>query len=786
MSEPDGSHSSRLLRSPLLLLVGAVAAAGTLAALAAVRFSDDRPIIGSTYPQWQLAAGLLILACVAEAAYVRLRHGESTEDLTFFEAVVVAAVLLLPVAQALGVALGGLVLSSLVMRRPLVKVVFNLGSYAAGAALLALLAHAASGSSSTLDARTVLGLVAGTVGFAAVNLLALAVVLSVVEGSRVGETLAAEWQLSVVMALGNAGAGMLAVEIARSAPALLPFVALPVLTLAHSYRSAVRHAEELRRNRWLVTLGAVLAEQPDGGVLLPATETVRGLFAAHEARILVAPGSGVIADQDGTRLEAMNPALTSLLETFSERGDARIVSRALLPVGSRRGLGVALDLGPHTRGALVLGWTDRRSRSWERMWRSGQPLEADQSMLVAVAAAVSNAIRAAEHLQALTEESSKLQAVVDHGTDGIAVLTPQGELLVWSPAMTRLTGIDLMADGAVLGAEGADGSQEEPVVALLTRVGGADTKQADIARALPHGYARAKVMITVRGEDEDRRQLEISVAHIADESHAGELTVLTARDVTEAGRLERLKADFIASVSHELRTPITPIKAYAQLLAKRGQNMEPARRLHALQLIEDRADHLSRLVDDLLLASRVGAVETSQISIELGEVDLRTIVDKSMTSSPLLVGRATATLAGHPVIVSCDTVRAVQCLSNLLSNAVKYSPADSPIQIEITETASHAYVSVTDRGRGIPAAEIERVFERFHRVENAFTMTTSGSGLGLYIARELARAMGGDITLISKLGYGSTLALSLPRPQAADRAEPSAPVAERLPEEARL
>jgi signal transduction histidine kinase len=406
-------------------------------------------------------------------------------------------------------------------------------------------------------------------------------------------------------------------------------------------------------------------------------------------------------------------------------------------------------------------------------------------MLVAVAAAVSNAIRAADHLHALTEETSKLQAVVDHGTDGVAVLAPQGEILVWSPAMTRLTGTDATANDGALGVRPVCQTQDDAVIALLARLGGADTNPAEVARALSAGPAPARVVITVRGDDAERRDLEISVARITDGSQTGELVVLTARDVTEAGRLERLKADFIASVSHELRTPITPIEAYAQLLATRGHRMEPARRLHALQLIEDRADHLSRLVDDLLLASRVGGAETSQITIEPTEVDLRTVVDKSLTTSLLLIGRTNSTVPAHPVVVLCDPVRVVQCLSNLLSNAVKYSPADSPIHIEINETDSLASVSVTDSGRGIPSAEMERVFERFHRVDDAFTMQTSGSGLGLYIARELARAMGGDITLVSQLGHGSTATLSLPRPGAEDHANPSTPARRPVPEEAR-
>jgi signal transduction histidine kinase len=236
-------------------------------------------------------------------------------------------------------------------------------------------------------------------------------------------------------------------------------------------------------------------------------------------------------------------------------------------------------------------------------------------------------------------------------------------------------------------------------------------------------------------------------------------------DATEDRRVEKMKADFVATVSHELRTPITPIKGYARLLASRGDRMEPARRLHALQLIEDRADHLSRLVDDLLMASRVQPTETSKLAIDLVTEDLRNIVRQAVTAYPLLSHRLDVRLPAHPVMVSCDTVRALQCLTNLIGNAEKYSAEDTPIVVELRDdpATGTARVIVIDRGRGIPAAEHERIFERFHRVEDPFTMRTGGSGLGLFIARELARAMRGDITVESELDKGSTFHLALPK-----------------------
>ena len=122
-------------------------------------------------------------------------------------------------------------------------------------------------------------------------------------------------------------------------------------------------------------------------------------------------------------------------------------------------------------------------------------------------------------------------------------------------------------------------------------------------------------------------------------------------------------------------------------------------------------------------------------------------------------------LTGGDAVIRCDNVRAVQCLSNLISNAEKYSEPASPIRITTAASSDGEWglVTVSDQGLGIPAAEQDRVFEQFYRVEDPMTMTTGGSGLGLYISRELARAMGGDISVESVLGEGSSFELRLPR-----------------------
>jgi signal transduction histidine kinase len=155
--------------------------------------------------------------------------------------------------------------------------------------------------------------------------------------------------------------------------------------------------------------------------------------------------------------------------------------------------------------------------------------------------------------------------------------------------------------------------------------------------------------------------------------------VVLVHDVTRERQVERLKADFIATVSHELRTPVTPIKGYADLLRRRGEAMTPERRNECLDVISDRCDHLVRLVEDLLLASRISATEGSAAAqVSLGTGDLAALVRRASGDFGADGSRLRMVLPAEPVVVRCDPVRVIQVLSNLLGNALKYSAAGTP------------------------------------------------------------------------------------------------------------
>ena len=260
--------------------------------------------------------------------------------------------------------------------------------------------------------------------------------------------------------------------------------------------------------------------------------------------------------------------------------------------------------------------------------------------------------------------------------------------------------------------------------------------------------------------------------------------VVLTHDVTRERQVDRLKADFIATVSHELRTPVTPIKGYADLLRKRGESMTPEKRAECLDVIADRSAHLARLVEDLLLASRMTSAQTPTHAVRMQVSDLRGLVERAVGDFPAERTRIQLRMPAEPLLVRCDPVRVVQVTSNLVSNAVKYSPPGSPVDIKVVcrrnpaadpDTPLRAEVVVTDSGRGIPADQREKVFDKFHRVEDALRMTTSGTGLGLYIARHLAQAMGGDLTLRSTLGVGSVFTFGVPLASGEEEPEEPAP-----------
>ncbi len=231
-----------------------------------------------------------------------------------------------------------------------------------------------------------------------------------------------------------------------------------------------------------------------------------------------------------------------------------------------------------------------------------------------------------------------------------------------------------------------------------------------------------------------------------------------ARALQEA---DRLKSEFISTISHELRTPLAGIKGYTTTLLRKDVEWDQDTKTEFLEIIDEESDKLRELIDNLLESSKV---EAGVLHINKQPILLARIAQRAVSEVTSRAKKFEFLVEFPPKfpIIEADPRRIEQILHNLLENAVKYSPNGGRIIIRGQVGDDHVMVSVADQGVGIPEEQIDRIFERFHRVEHAQTRHAGGSGLGLSITRALVEAHGGKIWAESAIGSGSTFYFTLP------------------------
>ncbi|RNE63989.1 sensor histidine kinase [Cryobacterium tepidiphilum] len=241
--------------------------------------------------------------------------------------------------------------------------------------------------------------------------------------------------------------------------------------------------------------------------------------------------------------------------------------------------------------------------------------------------------------------------------------------------------------------------------------------------------------------------------------------LLVAEDHTESHRLEEVRRDFLANVSHELKTPISAIGLLAEALESASDEPEQVRRF-AEQLTAE-SERLSRITRDIIELSRLqatGSVTTARL------VGVRDVVAAAVERNQVLADANRIEIVargGKKAFVYGDERLLVAAVDNLVSNAVRYSPGGSQVGIGVRRVEGVVEITVTDQGEGIPAADLDRVFERFFRVDDARSRSTGGTGLGLSIVKHAVQNHGGDVRAWSSPGHGSTFTIRLPEAEPA-------------------
>ena len=239
--------------------------------------------------------------------------------------------------------------------------------------------------------------------------------------------------------------------------------------------------------------------------------------------------------------------------------------------------------------------------------------------------------------------------------------------------------------------------------------------------------------------------------------------VLTVADATAAHTLERMRSEFVATASHELRTPLTTVFGGIQTLLAHRDNLTRAQQERLLQMMEQESAHLVEIVDQLLISARL---DRGALQVHASEVDVPALCRSVVESAQLRVGDRNRILLQSPAEMPpllCDGPLVRQIVVNLVDNALKYSERGGRVDVLVKDDGTVVRIDVQDEGFGIPTDEQERVFEKFYRVDPAMSSGVGGSGLGLYISREIALQMGGSLNLRSVPGQGSTFTLTLPR-----------------------
>lgn len=400
-------------------------------------------------------------------------------------------------------------------------------------------------------------------------------------------------------------------------------------------------------------------------------------------------------------------------------------------------------------------WAARRQLGpWPRLLDEVQQLAAgaptrvhlvpDDSLLQPLSESLQTLADRVSDQQKSQTEGQQLSAVLDHMVEGVLAVDGERHVRFANRAAGEMLGFELE--------QATDRPLPELVrYYLLHRL---------LDEAMSSGTRQRAELIV--GRQSPRRVLNVSATPLSNPGGLGATIVMT--DISELRRLESLRQDFIANVSHELKTPLSSIKAYAETLIN-GALYDERANLKFLKGIDEQAERLHRLIKDMLSLARI---ESGRKAFEMAPVEVRKMAEICIADYQPAAQAKNISLAGQldglgGVLVHADEEGLREIIGNLIDNAIKYTPSGGRVDVFGQTAGDEVVVEVHDTGIGVPAEHLDRLFERFYRVDKARSRELGGTGLGLSIVKHLCQVFRGSVSVTSQPNHGSQFRVMLPK-----------------------
>ncbi|MEA3076066.1 MAG: hypothetical protein QOF60_974, partial [Actinomycetota bacterium] len=658
------------------------------------------------------------------------------EALDLFEAALLPVVAVFAGPGAVMLAAVTKLASQRLLRVEPVKAAFNVAQWSCAAGVASLVFLRLRDASVDPTAALVVAMVAAIV----VNHLSVVFVLALVQGRGLREVFSGLGPVVPVWVIGgaaNLSFGLIFAVVVAAKPGLAALCLVPLGVLSLAHRSYSEVVVDRARVESLHAATHILAGPVGTAEALPEVlEAIRGAFSAAAVDVVLFDGD--------VQHHAGDPDLAGLARAIAsaaagsevrriDAGDGSTIGGMLAEAERRCCLVGPLRYDGRTVGVLV---------STDRTGLDGFDV-GERQVFEALTGEIASALQRSELHDALVRERGHLFEIVDRSSDGIFTIAADGTVADWNPAMEGITGFSA-----------AEAVGARSTMLLRARTGeGVEVDFEDWSGA---GVASLPTEFEVSTRAGETRVLACSFAGTRTEPVS---LVVVARDVTRQREIDRMRDDFVATVSHELRTPLTSIIGFTSMLMEPPRPLTEKEQAESLAMVRKGARRLERLVFNLLEVSRIEArtqiAPTAPVDVDAACRDVVAEMQETYPGRQITVHPGSGALRAIGNRLSIE-----QILGNLVGNALKYGDG-SPVTVDVDESEPDTVtLRVSDRGPGIPESEHERIFDRFHRLDHQAVQ--AGTGLGLYISRQLATAMGGTLTISSNGGKGATFSLTLP------------------------